>query len=922
MQAAVRCPSHAFLYNGTLCACNPGYVYNFSGNSCGLFAARGPAVQLSSGVDYDSTLAFPETIFSFDSIKKFTQSQAVFLEATLVMLLCWLGFCLLLRFFPLGTDGRSPWFKIRWWISRLDVSFATRHWLEDQHPVVKRKTELGGTFSIASWILFIGLFAALLYQIISKRSVEVHNVRATNAPDLASFLNDFEFNITTISSMSCSQLRGLGTLVKGDPAFNDRRVVPLSTFANYSCLNTTAGPTVTLQCNNCQLIRDFAYVSWQFVDIPNNPAIAAGFQFNLTAKSHGKRKHLSFVSGTLKNASDVDDKPITFRGVVPNILKFNLFPRLYRNLHDLKLIQPLFHEFLLVHILVRCSCGATINTWCLVDYSMVDFGCSIATSIVFSTVLVSFLADLGGLYCISIGIFFYFLVQCEYRIKRLRKEDSIMRMIRSRRKALERWDKLRKYVRYTWGSCSLEDPKSEPSEACCTGVMKKSLPQTGSSHRRRLRKKMDSLSFSEKVNLPNEKIVVPEHGCNQAVHGVASSKEDPLHGNAEQQRHESSLSSNVGGICQNKGLLPADIANLPPLPSCEFGDTGEISMIDFQRNLQKLYEYNVMLREKLISVLSNGPCSSERPFPSRSSIFQMKSIGVTEKGCVISRITAVLVHLMGAQKLENLSVKKELGDESDVLIECRDVYKSFGEKHILRGVSFKIRHGEAVGIIGPSGTGKSTILKIMAGLLAPDKGEVFIRGRRRHGLISDEEISGLRIGLVFQSAALFDSLTVRENVGFLLYENSTMPEDQIAELVTETLAAVGLKGVEDRLPSELSGGMKKRVALARSIIFDTTKDAIEPEVLLYDEPTAGLDPIASTVVEDLIRSVHMKGEDALGKPGKIASYVVVTHQHSTIRRAVDRLLFLYEGRVVWQGMTHEFSSSTNPIVQQVISSGF
>ncbi|XP_047982905.1 protein TRIGALACTOSYLDIACYLGLYCEROL 3, chloroplastic-like isoform X1 [Salvia hispanica] len=273
----------------------------------------------------------------------------------------------------------------------------------------------------------------------------------------------------------------------------------------------------------------------------------------------------------------------------------------------------------------------------------------------------------------------------------------------------------------------------------------------------------------------------------------------------------------------------------------------------------------------------------------------------------------------GAHKMYNSSINEEDEDASDVLIECRDVYKSFGEKHILKGVSFKIRHGEAVGIIGPSGTGKSTILKIMAGLLAPDKGEVLIRSRRRHGLISDEEISGLRIGLVFQSAALFDSLTVRENVGFLLYENSTMPEDKIAELVTETLAAVGLKGVEDRLPSELSGGMKKRVALARSIIFDPTKHVIEPEVLLYDEPTAGLDPIASTVVEDLIRSVHMKGKDALGKPGKIASYVVVTHQHSTIKRAVDRLLFLYEGAVVWQGMTHEFSSSTNPIVRQFAS---
>ncbi|KZV53738.1 ABC transporter F family member 5-like [Dorcoceras hygrometricum] len=271
-------------------------------------------------------------------------------------------------------------------------------------------------------------------------------------------------------------------------------------------------------------------------------------------------------------------------------------------------------------------------------------------------------------------------------------------------------------------------------------------------------------------------------------------------------------------------------------------------------------------------------------------------------------------HQVGTLKLGNQPV-----DESDVLIECRDVYKSFGEKQILRGLSFKIRHGEAVGIIGPSGTGKSTILKIIAGLLAPDKGEVLIRGRRRHGLICDEEISGLRIGLVFQSSALFDSLSVRDNVGFLLYENSTMSDDRISELVAETLAAVGLKGVEDRLPSELSGGMKKRVALARSIIFDTAKDSIEPEVLLYDEPTAGLDPIASTVVEDLIRSVHMKGQDAVGNPGKIASYVVVTHQHSTISRAVDRLLFLYEGKVVWQGMTQEFCSSPNPIVQQVKS---
>lgn len=171
-------------------------------------------------------------------------------------------------------------------------------------------------------------------------------MRGTNAPDLLSFINDMEFNITTISSMSCSNLRGLGTLASGTPGFIDYRVSPLLIFSNYSCHNTSLGPTITLKCINCQIVRDNLYISWQFVDLPNDPATAVGFQFNITAKNHSNNKHVSFVSGTLKNGSNLDDRPVTFRGPNVNILKFHLFPRLYRNLHDLRLLQPLFHEFI------------------------------------------------------------------------------------------------------------------------------------------------------------------------------------------------------------------------------------------------------------------------------------------------------------------------------------------------------------------------------------------------------------------------------------------------------------------------------------------------------------------------------------------------------------------------------------------------
>jgi ABC-type transporter Mla maintaining outer membrane lipid asymmetry ATPase subunit MlaF len=250
--------------------------------------------------------------------------------------------------------------------------------------------------------------------------------------------------------------------------------------------------------------------------------------------------------------------------------------------------------------------------------------------------------------------------------------------------------------------------------------------------------------------------------------------------------------------------------------------------------------------------------------------------------------------------------------KQEILVQFKNVHKAFGSKKVLQGATFEIARGEAVGIIGGSGTGKSTTLRLISGLLQPDKGEIFLKGRRREGLLSDdgEHVFGISLGLVFQHAALFDSLSVLENVGFQLFEHSKMEYDKIREIVINNLAKVGLHGVEDLSPSQLSGGMKKRVALARAITTELDKGL--EKLIMYDEPTAGLDPVASTVVEDLMRSMHAPES----KSGGVASYIVVTHQHSTIRRAVDRLVFLHDGIVVWQGSTAEFDSTDNPYVKQ------
>ncbi|NEO56939.1 MAG: ABC transporter ATP-binding protein [Okeania sp. SIO3B5] len=242
------------------------------------------------------------------------------------------------------------------------------------------------------------------------------------------------------------------------------------------------------------------------------------------------------------------------------------------------------------------------------------------------------------------------------------------------------------------------------------------------------------------------------------------------------------------------------------------------------------------------------------------------------------------------------------------IIELKGVSKSFGSNVVLDETDLTIYRGEALAIIGPSGTGKSTVLRIIAGLLTPDAGEVYVQGKRRVRWMDDLK-DPITIGMVFQNAALFDSLTVEENVGFLLYQQSKLPHSQIQELVQQKLEMVGLGSIGDRYPAELSGGMRKRVSFARAIMTNPENPYDDPEILLYDEPTAGLDPIASTVIEDLVRRLQYVD-------GGCSTYVMITHQHSTIRRTADRIVFLYQGKVQWVGTVDEIDTVDNPLVQQ------
>lgn len=238
------------------------------------------------------------------------------------------------------------------------------------------------------------------------------------------------------------------------------------------------------------------------------------------------------------------------------------------------------------------------------------------------------------------------------------------------------------------------------------------------------------------------------------------------------------------------------------------------------------------------------------------------------------------------------------------MITIKKVVKAFShDKSILNGVDLTINSGETVSVIGPSGCGKSTLLRLIIGLATINSGTIHIDSLNIADLKGKElDKLRLRFGFVFQSSALFDSMTVGDNIGFHLREHSHLPESKIKSIVAEKLKMVGLSGIENLMPAELSGGMQKRISLARAI-------AHNPEFILYDEPTTGLDPISSTSIEDLINK--------LNKELKVTA-ILVTHQLSTIFRCSQRICMLNEGKMLEIGSPAEARASTNPVVSNFL----
>ena len=241
---------------------------------------------------------------------------------------------------------------------------------------------------------------------------------------------------------------------------------------------------------------------------------------------------------------------------------------------------------------------------------------------------------------------------------------------------------------------------------------------------------------------------------------------------------------------------------------------------------------------------------------------------------------------------------------SDPVIEFRQVQKSFNHTPVLAGMDLAIRPAETVTVIGGSGIGKSVTLKLIVGLLKPESGQVLIEGEDIVPLTEDQLIRvRKKIGMVFQGSALFDSLSVGENIAYPLREHTSMSEKEILDRIRETLHLVGLEGVEDKDPADLSGGMRKRVALARAI-------ALAPRIILYDEPTTGLDPTNTEKINELIVDMDEK----LG-----VTSVVVTHDMRSAFKVSDRIALLYQGKIAIVGTPREIEASDLPLVRQFIA---
>jgi phospholipid/cholesterol/gamma-HCH transport system ATP-binding protein len=238
------------------------------------------------------------------------------------------------------------------------------------------------------------------------------------------------------------------------------------------------------------------------------------------------------------------------------------------------------------------------------------------------------------------------------------------------------------------------------------------------------------------------------------------------------------------------------------------------------------------------------------------------------------------------------------------MIELRNLHKRFGRLVVLNGVSLNIEEGQSLVVIGASGTGKSVLLKHVVGLLKPDEGEVLFDGLNVDQM-PERELMDLRqrFGFLFQMGALFDSLTVGENIAFPLQEHTHLPPAQISAVVAQRLRMVGLPGIEKKMPAELSGGQRKRVALARAI-------ALEPEVILYDEPTTGLDPVRADVINQLIVKLNNELH---------ATSITVTHDMASAFKIADRIVMLHQGKIVFDGTPAEIQASTDPIVHQFVT---